>query len=409
MADLANITDRYNESDKADQNPAFLPKPSRRAEQDSLMRADVLMICKYFPPVSGGMEEYVGRLADTVGEACDLTVLAHAIGFTGSAEDWGRFRLIRAGTIFTLLSQPLSPGMIRVLLAKRYDLIHLHVPNPFAVLLVLVLGRGARVVVTHHADMVGFGLIGRAARALYALLLKRTQIVTVLSLKNHALAFDLAGSQVACAALPVGLDAVRFTVTADVVRRRQELRAGMMPNDVLFVFVGRLVAYKGLDVLIRALKDVPNARCIVGGDGRERQSLQTLSCEIGVEDRLTFLGHISDQEKVAVMHAADVFVLPSTTTAEAFGIAQVEAQLCGLPVIATDLPTGVTEVTLDRETGLIIPPGDAPALAAAMRELTGDRELRRRLGAAGRARAEANYIAETMRRKAIEIYQRALA
>ena len=66
MADLANITDRYNESDKAGQNPAFLPKPSRRAEQDSLMRADVLMICKYFPPVSGGMEEYVGRLADTV-------------------------------------------------------------------------------------------------------------------------------------------------------------------------------------------------------------------------------------------------------------------------------------------------------------------------------------------------------
>ena len=290
--------------------------------------------------------------------------------------------------------------MIRVLLAKRYDLIHLHVPNPFAVLLVLVLGRGARVVVTHHADMVGFGLIGRAARALYALLLKRTQIVTVLSLKNYALAFDLAGSQVACAALPVGLDAVRFTVTADVVRRRQELRAGMMPNDVLFVFVGRLVAYKGLDVLIRALKDVPNARCIVGGDGRERQSLQTLSCEIGVEDRLTFLGHISDQEKVAVMHAADVFVLPSTTTAEAFGIAQVEAQLCGLPVIATDLPTGVTEVTLDRETGLHNPPGDAPALAAAMRELTGDRELRRRLGAAGRARAESSYIAETMRRNA---------
>lgn len=371
-------------------------------------RPRVLMICKYFPPVKGGMEEYVGSLAECVANDFDLTVLAHSIDGRGSIEDLGRYRLIRSATPLKVSSQPLSPAMPLELLRTKYDLIHVHAPNPYGIALALALGRNARIVVTHHADMVGFGLAGAAARKLYARLLKRTQIVTVLSLKNLEFAADLSGLAVQCAALPLGLDPARFAATPDILARKAEIRSGIAPRQTLFAFVGRLVPYKGLDILIRALPDAPDARCLIVGDGRERSALEALASQLKVADRVSFLGDTDETEKIAVLHAADVFVLPSTTTAEAFGIVQVEAQLCGLPIITTALPTGVTEVTQHGTTGIVVPPGDARALAAAMRELGEDAKLRQRLGAAGRARAEANYVFDSMRRRAVEIYTRAL-
>ncbi|MEZ5909533.1 MAG: glycosyltransferase [Hyphomicrobiaceae bacterium] len=386
------------------------PQRDTRAGRGAVTRRPrVLMIGKFFPPVLGGIEEYVKSLADLLGERYDLTVLVHSQDRATHRESQPGYRLVRAGTWATVASQPLSPAMLREVLAERYDLIHLHVPNVLGLALVSAFSRGARIVVTHHADMVGFGLAGRIAAAIYRRMLRRCEVVTVLSLKNRDLAEDVRGVDVPFAALPLAIDPARYAETETVREHAAHLRRTFAADgSVLFAFVGRLVPYKGLDVLVEAMRHVEGARCLIAGDGKERESLQAAAAAAGVADRMVFLGAVDEDMKIGLLRAADAFVLPSISTAEAFGIVQVEAQLCGLPIVTTDLPTGVTDVTRHEETGLVVPPGDAALLAAAMRRLVADAAFRRRLGAGGLARAQGNYVPDAVRRTAFEIYDRAL-
>ena len=366
------------------------------------------MIGKYFPPVPGGIEQYVAGLAALAAEDTRLTVLVHAVGMRSSTVVADGYRLIRRGSWMKVGSQPISPGMALDMLRERYDLIHLHVPNVFAVALVLMFSRGARIVVTHHADMVGFGRSGRLAEWLYRKLLSRTHMVTLLSLANQAIARDIDGAGVELAALPVALDPRRYVAANAVAARVRALRRQHAEAAALFVFVGRLVSYKGVDVLIDALAQAPGIHCLIVGDGPLRATLEARALALGVARRVSFLGAVDAEQKLAALHAADALVLPSVSAAETFGIVQVEAQLCGLPVVASDLPTGVTDVTRHGETGLLAPPGDARALAAAMSRLANNKDLRVRLGALGRARALTCYTPAAVRPALLDIYARAL-
>jgi rhamnosyl/mannosyltransferase len=136
--------------------------------------------------------------------------------------------------------------------------------------------------------------------------------------------------------------------------------------------------------------------------------LREMARELGIQGRTHFMGRVTPEEAVALLHAAAVFVLPSHLRSEAFGLCQIEAMACGLPVVSTDLPTGVPEVNRHGETGLIVPPGDARALAAAIKRLLDDPELRARLGEGGRRRARENYRAELMAQRVSAIYREVL-
>ena len=364
----------------------------------------VAMVGKYFPPVRGGIEEYVQGLAEAACSACDVTVIVHATGRRSRLEENGRYRVVQCATWFNAASQPVSPGLFTALSSRHFDIVHLHVPNVLGILAVLTCAKDARIVVTHHADMVGFGLAGRVAIALYRRLLRRASAITVLSLKNRDLARDVGVTQVPFVALPVGLEAERFARTPERAARAEKLRASLPPDHLIVGFVGRLVPYKGLDVLIDALAATPGVSCLIAGDGRERVALVAAANAKGVAQRMRFLGEVSEEDRLALLHACDVFVLPSINSAEAFGIAQVEAQFCGLPVIATDLLTGVTDVTRNGETGIVVEPGQASALAAAIMRLKSDGELRRRMGDAGRARAQALYSVSALRERLLALY-----
>jgi rhamnosyl/mannosyltransferase len=104
-------------------------------------------------------------------------------------------------------------------------------------------------------------------------------------------------------------------------------------------------------------------------------------------------------------HACDVFVLPSVTRAEAFGYVQLEAMACGKPVVSTRVPSGVAWVNRHEETGLTVPPGDAPALREALHRLLDDAALRERLGAGGRARVLAEFTMEQMGTRAAALFR----
>jgi len=203
-----------------------------------------------------------------------------------------------------------------------------------------------------------------------------------------------------CVVVPYGIDPAPYATGRAVVRP--------VPAEPTVLFVGRLVAYKGVEVLLRALPGLP-VRAVIVGDGPCRASLEALAAELGVADRVTFAGQVSDEARIEAYRAADMFVLPSVSRQEAFGMVQLEAMLSGLPVVSTALPTGVPWVNQDGQTGLVVPPGDSAALRSALADLAASPGLRRDLGTQGRARALATFTADQMCDGAFEVYREAAA
>jgi glycosyltransferase involved in cell wall biosynthesis len=120
--------------------------------------------------------------------------------------------------------------------------------------------------------------------------------------------------------------------------------------------------------------------------------------------RVVFTGEIDESELLALYHACDMFVLPSVTRAEAFGMVQLEAMACGKPVISTDLPSGVPWVNQHGESGLVVSPSDARALRGAIETLARDAALRHRLGTGARLRVEREFTAARMAERTLSLY-----
>jgi rhamnosyl/mannosyltransferase len=139
------------------------------------------------------------------------------------------------------------------------------------------------------------------------------------------------------------------------------------------------------------------------------KTLTRLARDLGLGARVKFVGFIPDPLLVAYFETCDVFCMPSVERAEQFGLVQLEAMYCSKPVVTTRLGTGVEYVTLDGETGLVVPPQDPPALANALRTLLADPALRARMGAAGRQRIESVFSVEQMVHKTVDVYRRVLA
>lgn len=173
-------------------------------------------------------------------------------------------------------------------------------------------------------------------------------------------------------------------------------------------FVGRHARYKGLDVLVRALAQTPGVHTFIAGDGPYRAVAQGLASTLGVADRAHFLGEVAEPEKLRLFAASDVFVLPSTEITEAFGIAQLEAMAAGLPVIASDLPTGVTDVTVDGVSGLLCAPGDPASLSAAIRRLASDDRLRQKLAVGAQMHVRERFDEEVVLARSIDALEAAL-
>jgi rhamnosyl/mannosyltransferase len=168
--------------------------------------------------------------------------------------------------------------------------------------------------------------------------------------------------------------------------------------------VGRLSYYKGFQYLIEALQWAP-VNLVVAGAGEMEKQLQTLVAQLGLADRVQFAGRVSEGRLLELFTESHIFCLPSCEPSEAFGLAMVEGMAAGLPVVSTDLPTGVRLVNRPNETGIVVPPSDSKQLGHALSALAADPELRSRMGEAGRARAKNLFARDVMGRAILNIYR----
>jgi len=185
-------------------------------------------------------------------------------------------------------------------------------------------------------------------------------------------------------------------VELDTYRGAQPLKSA---GPTIF-FCGRHEERKGLEVLLRALAELPaDVSCWVASDGPETERLQH---EFADDRRIEWLGRITDDEKVARLKGATVFCAPSLRS-ESFGVVLLEAMAADTPIVATELP-GYLRVARPGVDGLMVPPGDATALADALRSVLADEELAARLTRSGAARAE-EFSMQALANRYVEIYE----
>ena len=173
----------------------------------------------------------------------------------------------------------------------------------------------------------------------------------------------------------------------------------------MILFVGLLRYYKGVSYLIEAMQSVAG-HLLVAGRGPMGQEWESLAQRLGLGDRVSFLGHVRDEELVDLYHACDVFVLPAIHRSESWGAVQIEAMACGKPVICTELGTGTSFVNLHGQTGLVVPPADSGALASALNLLIGDNQLRKTMGRQARERAQGEFSLPSMVQRTLQLYRK---
>ena len=357
----------------------------------------VLHVGKFYPPFRGGMESHLQVLSESLQRSLDLRVVVSSPTRSGARETINGVDVTRLGTSVRIAGASISRGMARCIAASGADIVHLHLPNPTAILAYLASGRTGPLVATYHSDIVRQAVLGAGFAPFLHRFLAQCSAIIVASPNYLESSTILRRHWSRCHVIPFGIDLTPYAQSDPAATKQIRDRYG--PRIVLGV--GRLVGYKGFEYLLNAMPAV-HCRLLLVGTGPLRDALEAQAVRLGVSERVTFLGDVDDV--TPYHHAADVFVLPSVTRAEAFGLVQLEAMAAGKPVVNTAIESGVPFVSRHGETGLTVPPRDAAALASAINRLLDDTALRTSLGAGARRRVSEQFSAGTMVRRTLELY-----
>ncbi len=361
----------------------------------------VLHVYKNYPPVIGGIEGHLRLLATRqAARGLEVTVLTTSLDRTTSlARDRG-VQVIRAGRLAHVLSTPISLALLAHLRTAQPDVVHVHMPYPVAEIGEWLLGGGRPYVVTYHSDVVRQRAWARVLSPLRSRFLRQAHCVLVTSSAYLSSSVMLQQVRDRCRVVPLGVDIERFA-SASVASLGE-----MVSDGPIVLFVGRFRRYKGLSVLIEAMAEV-EAKLVLVGDGPERRRLEQQIKRSPAAARIHLVGEVCDADLPGCYAAADIVVLPSILRSEAFSLALVEAMAAATPVVCTELGTGTSEVNEHGVTGLVVPPADAGALAAALGELLADPVRRRRMGRAAARRARECFSAERMVDATVQAYESA--
>lgn len=369
----------------------------------------VLHFGKFPARFFGGIETHVKGLTEGLAAAGhDVTNLVYDLGRSdgGTVEsEVNGVRIVAVPCPRTVASLPVAPSAMRVTraLAREapFDVAHAHFPDPLGLALLARAGGAARVA-SWHSDIVRQRwtrhLYGLAARGLFAPL-DAVAGATRSHLESRQIdAFRPRARYV----VPYGIDTARFVPTPDVLRRADAVREEAGGRPIVFA-LGRHVYYKGFEVLIDAMREVP-AVLMLGGEGPLTSSLRQRASALGDRVDVRFVGRIDQDALPACFHASSLFCLPSLAPSEAFGIVQIEAMACGRAIVNCRLDNAVNEVAPDGEVALTVAPGDAGALSRALVRLLEDDALRDALSRAALDRVRARFSMQAMIAATLEMY-----
>ena len=216
--------------------------------------------------------------------------------------------------------------------------------------------------------------------------------------------------------IPFGVDLARFSFSRDpedeLQASPQASASSGVDRPVTFGFVKWLKPKYGPDVMIEAFAKIhaqrPNTKLVLAGKGEMQPQLEARARELGLQDAVQILGRVDHDKVPALINSFDVMVMPSVYESETFGVAAIEASASGVPVVASRVG-GVPEAVLHGQTGLLVPPRDVDALAAACIEMVDSPAKRRAMGEAGRRFVEKYYVWQHNTALMAEVYRAAMA
>jgi rhamnosyl/mannosyltransferase len=341
----------------------------------------VLQVYKdVFPEVHGGIERYIHDLSAFLQSRGHTVEVLVAGGGDRTVDSLSVKGIWSPGRI---LSNPIVPGFARFLKLTDADVIHFHLPLPSAVLAWILLGHRSRkpYVVTYHSDIVRQAFVMPVYAPVLSRFLCGAYSVIVSSgkyINSSVYLRNLNNTQV----IPIGVNLERF-------------RPGSTIEKEYYLFAGRFRKYKGIFVLLEAWRKMSNPpKLILVGGGRLIQKVNRFieSNRLPVEVVID----ADDQKLVKLYQGAKALILPSIKRSEAYGMVQVEAMACGTPVISSNLPTGVSWVNKDRETGLLFSTGDSSDLCRAVKQLEESEGFRMDMCTGARNRAEEFFCDRTL-------------
>jgi glycosyltransferase involved in cell wall biosynthesis len=362
----------------------------------------VLHVGKYYPPYRGGIESVVEQLCRGLARrGLAITALVSNDSTATVDETIDGVRVLRLGRTAELNSQPLNLRLVSELRGMHFEALHFHTPNPLGALAVLAAHRAEPIVVTHHSDIVRQRWLGAPATVAQSWLYRRAAALVAATPRHIEHSPLLRKFESKCRVIHFPIDPLPYMNAPPVWDEQLPLA---WQSEPLLLFVGRLVYYKGVDVLLEALRLTERARLAIVGVGPLSAQLLEQTTQLGIAERVRFLGAISEDRLRSLYKRARLLVLPSVAPSEAFGMVQLEAMAAGRPVISTDLKSGVPYVNQHGVTGLIVPPKDAKALAVAMKTLLENEPHAQALGEVAQRRVLAEFHVDKVVDAHVELY-----
>jgi rhamnosyl/mannosyltransferase len=283
-------------------------------------------------------------------------------------------------------------------LAKKADVIHYHYPWPFMDLVHFATRVKKPTVVTYHSDIINQKHLLKLYRPLKQRFFVSVDRIVATSPNYMATSDILEKFSGKVSVIPIGLDKTSYPLP--MPDRLQFWSEKLGPK--FFLFVGVLRYYKGLHILIEAANGTDYPIVIVGA-GPIEHKIKVQAERLGLRN-IHFLGHLTDEDKVALLKLCYGFVFPSHLRSEAFGISLLEGAMYGKPMISSEIGTGTTFINIENETGLVVPPSDPTALRRAMRYLWEHPTEAAEMGRRAEERYWKYFTAEQMVKSYVDLY-----
>jgi len=356
----------------------------------------------YFPDSQGGLEEVIRQIClNTKPLGVESRVFSLSSNPSRSIVRRHEARIYRPKLSFEVASCGISLSALPYFkrLVKWADIVHYHYPWPFADLLHFAARVRKPTVLTYHSDIVRQKLLRRLYTPLMKRFLGSVDRLICTSPNYFATSDVLTRFEDKVSVVPIGLSESSYPAVSETMLATMRQRYG----EDFFLFVGVLRYYKGLHILLDAIKGAP-FRVVIVGSGPTESELKEQAVDLQLNN-VVFAGQLSDEEKVALFKLSRAVVFPSYLRAEAFGVTLLEGSMYGRALISTEVGSGTSHVNIDGETGLVVPPGSATELRQAMDQLHYRPEMAELMGRRARKRYEQLFTGKLMGQRYLDVYR----
>jgi glycosyltransferase involved in cell wall biosynthesis len=370
-----------------------------------LTNVKILQLGKAYPPVNlGGVETTIQLINEGLHKN---NVYSDVLGvndkFSSENQMLELGNIYRSGLLFKAFSTLFSISLIIDLwrLHKKYDIIHIHHPDPMSAFALWVINPPCKIIVHWHSDILRQKYLLKLFFPIQGWLLNKADLIITTSFNYANSSFHLRPYFSKIKVLPIGIDTGKLGIDKKVV----DTIRNTYKDKKLILAIGRMSYYKGYEYLVDSISFLnKNCRIVVIGGGNLINKL-TERIPPKFRNKIEFLGRVSDLERNCYIAACDVFVLSSILKTEAYAIVQVEAMAFGRPIVSTEIPgSGVQEVNLNKISGFTVPIQNSKAIAQSVNSIIENAVLYDKLSKGAYNRFKTEFTQEIMVKRLITLY-----